>query len=89
MSNVIDFVKERAIRKSGIKDKAIIEYMVDNQLDPCNPDDVALYVLQTQLIDCFGDVDFDIVSIPLTKVDTTTDYIFCPDFSSFFDDPNK
>jgi hypothetical protein len=89
MNNVIDFVRERAIRKSGIKDKSVIDYMIDNQLDPCDADDVAVYVLQMQLIDVFGDVDIDNISIPLTTVNTTQDYIFCPDFSLFFDPANK
>ena len=87
MNNVIDFVRERAIRKSGIVDKAAIDYMIDNGLDPCNSDDVAVYILQLQLIDALGDIEFDKISILPTTI--KQDYIFYPDFTLFFETPNK
>lgn len=94
MNNVINFVRERAIRKSGIKDKSVIDYMIDNQLDPCDADDVAVYVLQTQLVDTFGDIDVESISTPFVQigdplVSKKQDYIFYPDFSLFFDPANK
>jgi hypothetical protein len=87
MTNVIDFVRERAIRKSGIVDKAAIDYMIDNGLDPFNSDDVAVYILQLQLIDALGDIEFDKISIPPTTI--KQDYVFCPDFALFFETLNK
>jgi hypothetical protein len=87
MTNVIDFVRERAIRKSGIVDKVAIDYMIDNGLDPCNSDDVAVYILQQQLIDALGDIEFDKISILPTTI--KQDYVFCPDFALFFETPNK
>ena len=87
MTNVIDFVRERAVRKSGISDKGAIDYMIDNNLDPCDPDDVAVYILQMQLIDTLGDIELDKISIPPTTI--KQDYVFCPDFTLFFETPNK
>lgn len=87
MNNVIDFVRERAIRKSGIRDSSVIDYMLDNGLNPCNADDVAVYILQQQLIDALGDIELDKISIPPTTIEQ--DYVFCPDFTLFFETPNK
>jgi hypothetical protein len=87
MDNVVDFVRARAIRKSGIVDKAAIDYMINNGLDPCNSDDVAVYILQLQLIDALGDIEFDKISIPPTTI--KQDYIFYPDFTLFSEPPNK
>lgn len=37
MSNVIDFVKERAKRKSGIHDPRLLEDIIDTGFDPSDP----------------------------------------------------
>ncbi len=37
MSNIIDFVKERAKRKSGIHDPKLLEDIIDTGFDPSDP----------------------------------------------------
>jgi hypothetical protein len=43
MSNIIDFAIEQAYRKSGIKDRAIIQDIITQGYNPCNPDDIEQY----------------------------------------------
>lgn len=43
MTNVIDFQVERAIRKSGIKDKVLLKDIIDEGYDPCDPIEVSNY----------------------------------------------
>ena len=43
MSNIIDFAIERAYRKSGIKDRSLIEDILTQGYNPCNPDDIKQY----------------------------------------------
>lgn len=84
MSNVIDFLKERAIRKSGISDISIINDMIENCYDPCNPEDRNDYWNRCKLIDLLND------KIGPVTIEDGADFIYEPDFSLFFDDtPNK
>ena len=43
MSNLIDFQVERAVRKSGIRDKQLIRDIIDEGYDPCDPVEVINY----------------------------------------------
>lgn len=43
MTNVIDFQVERAVRKSGIKDKALLKDIISEGYDPCDPIEVSNY----------------------------------------------
>ena len=43
MADVIDFQIERAVRKSGIRDKALIRDIIDEGYDPCNSVDMINY----------------------------------------------
>jgi len=43
MTDVIDFQVERAIRKSGIKDKHLLKDIIDEGYDPCDPVEVSNY----------------------------------------------
>tara|TARA_B100000963_G_scaffold1722_1_gene1288 strand:+ start:13506 stop:13817 length:312 start_codon:yes stop_codon:yes gene_type:complete len=43
MENVIDFALERAKRKSGIKDTALLKDIIDEGFDPCNSIDCTNY----------------------------------------------
>ena len=43
MDNIIDFALERAKRKSGIKDTALLKDIIDEGYDPCNDLDMTNY----------------------------------------------
>ncbi len=43
MENVIDFVLERAKRKSGIKDTVLLKNIINEGYDPCDDIDIANY----------------------------------------------
>ena len=43
MDNIINFALERAKRKSGIKDIALLKDIIDEGYDPCNPLDMTNY----------------------------------------------
>ena len=43
MDNVIDFALERAKRKSGIKDTALLKNIINEGYDPCDDVDITNY----------------------------------------------
>lgn len=43
MDNVIDFKVQKALRQSGIKDKVLIQDIIDEGYDPCDPIEVQNY----------------------------------------------
>ena len=43
MENIIDFALERAKRKSGIKDTALLKDIIKEGYDPCNNLDMTNY----------------------------------------------
>ena len=57
MSNIIDFAIERAYRKSGIKDRSLIEDILTQGYNPCNPDDVTQYYKWSGFISAVLNVD--------------------------------
>jgi hypothetical protein len=61
MNKVVNFKVERAVRKSGIKDKAQVEYMIQRGYDPCNPADVAKFWKNKNAADTIGAADFDLI----------------------------
>lgn len=78
MTDIIDFVFERAKRKSGIADLAVLKDMIDSNYDPCDPDEVTAYWVNKNLLD-------GISTDPITFT-VDQEYIYIPDFSLFFDD---
>ena len=60
MADIINFGVERAKRKSGIKNNAMLEEMVKEGYDPCNPKDIQDYEQwQTFKSVIYKDVDLD------------------------------
>jgi len=80
MNNVIDFQSARIRLRSNIKDPVIIQDMLDNAYDPCNPEDVHDYWMRENLVDSLRE------GLTFTY---TQDYNFQPNFSLFSDDDNK
>ena len=78
MSNVIDFQKARAKRKSGITDMSVINDMIDNAYDPCDPTDRQAYWDRCNLIESLQ--NFSIGPVTITQDDPTF-----TDLSSLFD----
>lgn len=52
MDKVIDFKRQRAILKSGIKDVRVIDEMIEQRLDPCDKDHYREYC-ENKAIDFF------------------------------------
>ena len=80
MGEVIDFAQARIRLRSNIKDPVLIQDMLDNAYDPCDPEDVEGYWMQRDLIFKLEEG---------LKYEFTQDYIYEPDLSAFFTDDNK
>ena len=89
MTNVIDFQRERAVRKSGIKDKSVIDDMIANAYDPMDPQERRQYWDRCKLIELLGDGEDCSISIGPFEIEQDDDFIYEPDLSMFFDDNNK
>lgn len=77
MDNVIDFKSARIRLRSKVKDPVIIQDMLDNAYDPCDPDEVEAYWMREELVDALAEgISFEFEQ----------DYIYEPDLSAFFDD---
>ena len=46
MADVINFSLERAKRKSGMKDTSVLQDMIDQGYDPCDPKQIQEYQLR-------------------------------------------
>ena len=55
MAEVIDFGTARIRLRSKVKDPVIIQDMLDNAYDPCNPSEVEEYWMREELIDSLAD----------------------------------
>ena len=55
MENVIDFALERAKRKSGIKDTALLKDIINEGYDPCNDLDMTNYFEWKRIYACSKD----------------------------------
>lgn len=55
MTNVIDFEKARIRLRSDVKDPVIIQDMLDNAYDPCNPGEVKEYWMREELVNALAD----------------------------------
>lgn len=62
MTNVIDFESARIRLRSNVKDPVIIQDMLDNAYDPCDPEDVNEYWMREELVNMLSEsitFDFD------------------------------
>ena len=82
MADIINFGVERAKRKSGIKDTALLKDMVAEGYDPCNPADIQTY---NDWIN-FQNIMYDDIDIGHNWTDEALDRLF-EDIKNF--DPNK
>jgi hypothetical protein len=89
MNNIIDFERERAKRKSGITDIAVIDDMIANAYDPMDPQERQQYWDRCKLIELLGDGKDCSISIGPFEIEQTDDVIYNSDLSMFFDDSNK
>lgn len=77
MTNVIDFEKARIRLRSDVKDPVIIQDMLDNAYDPCNPEEVKEYWMREELVNVLADgihgeftQEYNFVSINDLIIDT-------------------
>ena len=82
MADIINFGEERAKRKSGLKNTALLEDMVAEGYDPCDPMDIEAYYEFKQ----FQSVIYDDLDIGMNWSDEALDRLF-EDIKNF--DPNK
>lgn len=59
MSDIVDFKFEKAKRKSGIADTALIKDMIDNGYDPCNSVDGINYFNEQEFKEIVSSVEID------------------------------
>lgn len=55
MGTVIDFNAARIRLRSKVKDPVIIQDMLDNAYDPCDPEEVEAYWMREELIEVLAD----------------------------------
>lgn len=55
MAEIIDFEKARIRLRSDVKDPVIIQDMLDNAYDPCNPGEVKEYWMREELVNALAD----------------------------------
>lgn len=55
MNNIIDFETARIRLRSKVKDPAIIQDMLDNAYDPCDPEEVNDYWMRQELVKALND----------------------------------
>jgi hypothetical protein len=80
MAKIIDFEQARIRLRSNVKDPVIIQDMLDNAYDPCDPEEVEQYWMREELVNALADGVYG---------ELTQDYNFVHISDLFINDDNK